>query len=498
MDKIDLLAHKYHPERSDNFSCHLEQATRLKQWIQEFSSGQQQSKQPYEYDDSYSESELTNDSLVRNVKNCVLLSGPPGVGKTSLVYTIANELKLHVIESHPSEKRDSKLFSMLKLTNQKGKINPIAKLFQAAKQQQQEQHISTRIKRRKLAEAPTVNQPQLLSLKSDTSMILFDDIDVVFEEDGPFLKSLVDFIRESKRPVVLTATQSIDYIKQILVNCEHIHLDKPTLESCGKLLTKVCKQENYLKVNRNSRCLSIAEHLNCDIRQCLNTIHFYGHQSDESLDNYLENNYILPEFSRLNLVSECCKNDENGFILDCYTNSSLVDLIDSKLNLINRSILLENWLEGRPSIRNEEYKFEYDLGEQIRESIVELTERVHSSELMKNDDFRKHKRRFRRKMDEFETEVVQRINRKIKSRIEPPEKEFYIDMVPMFSEIVELEAQKKINNQMNGISNGSRRSRRMPSYLDTIEIIPLEQDDIGVIHQGLLDPEDIDNVRNCF
>uniref|UniRef100_A0A6G1SG33 ATPase family AAA domain-containing protein 5 n=1 Tax=Aceria tosichella TaxID=561515 RepID=A0A6G1SG33_9ACAR len=435
----DLLAHKYRPTSVETIGCHREQAKRLRQWILEFTNaprndsrhGNGGSSSDSDYDEC---GHASDDSGAedQSARRCVLITGPPGIGKTSLVYMIANELRMHIVESHPSEKRDFKLFKTLKLANQKGKINPIAKLFQMTQQKptnqpQGQRTRNPRVKRRKLEQTTngTSNggdQKEVkntgLSLSGDSSIVLFDDVDVVFEEDGPFLKSLAEFIRDSKRPVIVTATRFIENIKSNLVHFEHIQLNRPPLDDCVRILRDICRKEKYYKLDKMTNCRIIAKRFNCDIRQCLNMIHFYGEKASyfiESDTNDIQD--ITPNFSRLSGHLEYLKalkeddektdieegpdDDEATIILapptayphdvtpttlSCYDTISLIDLMDSTFDFANRAALLNRWLDGKPSDRARDQSCGHELGEEIRKSIVELTHNLYRRDLTTNDE----------------------------------------------------------------------------------------------------------------
>lgn len=531
---MDLLTHRYRPNSTENFGCNPGEARRLREWIQDFlrasgasatgSKHKRKKKQTSNnLDDTSSDTDSNCSDDIGNIdliNKCALITGPPGIGKTSLVYSVANELKLHVIESHPSEKRDFKLFSTLKLANQKGKINPIAKLFQAAqtnndrkheieKKQQINMTTGSRSKKRIKLSNPlqTIpsqqatthkeqtqqilqhNETQGLSLSGDSSILLFDDIDVVFDEDGPFIKSLVEFIKETKRPVVMTATKSIEFIKDALVCFEHIELRRPLVEDCAKLLSNICKTEQYSQISKITNCRQLADHLNCDIRQCLNRIHFFGDQANKNLTAQVDiGTYVQADLLKLQLDDLLAYKRDNDNLLNCFTTTSLIDIMDFKLNMRDKGELLYRWLDGKPSYRNEEFTSDLDLGQQIRESILELNDKIAQDELMTEEhiaEIKDWKEAISRKYHK----MASCVNERIKSRIEPPDREFYIDIVPQFCELVTLEQKHKIKMVMSGASG--RRSRRNFGYLDSIAVY-LDSRDFKTLSDGMLDLTKLD------
>ncbi|KAK2605555.1 hypothetical protein N8I77_008384 [Diaporthe amygdali] len=161
--------------------------------------------------------------------NTVVLSGPHGCGKTAAVYAIAKELDFEVFEINPGSRRNGK--------DVLDKIGDMTRNHLVQHQQTagpttestiNEEDVAEDIKSGKQATmasffkpkqapkpAPKIKKPapkeeaeKLEAKKSPKnqkqSLILLDEIDVLYEEDKNFWSAVFGLIAQSKRPFILT------------------------------------------------------------------------------------------------------------------------------------------------------------------------------------------------------------------------------------------------------------------------------------------------------
>uniref|UniRef100_A0A224YIA3 ATPase family AAA domain-containing protein 5-like n=1 Tax=Rhipicephalus zambeziensis TaxID=60191 RepID=A0A224YIA3_9ACAR len=94
---------KYKPSKSCPFVGNDATIAELRSWLSQWKNKPSNAERSNSRH-SLSESEDSTDGL----SNCYLLSGPPGVGKTSSVYYLAEELGFKVLEVHASSERPGK------------------------------------------------------------------------------------------------------------------------------------------------------------------------------------------------------------------------------------------------------------------------------------------------------------------------------------------------------------------------------------------------------
>lgn len=159
--------------------------------------------------------------------NIILLVGDSGVGKTAAVYTIAEQLHYQVFEINAGSKRSGKeivsmvgemtkshlvrfqapvvpsIFSNTTKNSKKKKLKPTfapsaAQLPSQEKKRKTDGLLShfSRVKEPESKKQPVNNTQQ--------SLILLEEVDLLFEEDKGFWASVIDLSQKSKRPIVMT------------------------------------------------------------------------------------------------------------------------------------------------------------------------------------------------------------------------------------------------------------------------------------------------------
>lgn len=111
------------------------------------------------------------------------------------------------------------------------------------------------------------------SKKTATSLILFEEVDVIFDDDSGFLAAIKTFMSTTKRPVILT-TSDPAFSAMFDGIFEEIHFKKPSAVNVGSYLQLLCLAEDTR--TRPSDVNSLLKLNSCDIRQSLLQLQFWA------------------------------------------------------------------------------------------------------------------------------------------------------------------------------------------------------------------------------
>lgn len=160
--------------------------------------------------------QVKNESIKSNI---VLLAGDCGVGKTTLVYTAAEQLGYEVFEINPGSRRSGKdIMSMVgEMTKshlvtfasqkveepalkkpKKRILNPCLSSKAVSKE---ENGLMKNFLRTK-SQPPPIKRQQ--SSEPKQSLILLEEVDILFEDDKAFWTSVIELSQKSKRPIIMT------------------------------------------------------------------------------------------------------------------------------------------------------------------------------------------------------------------------------------------------------------------------------------------------------
>ncbi|UCD02569.1 MAG: AAA family ATPase, partial [Promethearchaeota archaeon] len=77
----------------------------IKDFFEERKRINRENKRIREFNRTAIEKEQKEELKIAPEKSAVLLEGPPGIGKTSIVYALANDLNMEVVETNASDTR---------------------------------------------------------------------------------------------------------------------------------------------------------------------------------------------------------------------------------------------------------------------------------------------------------------------------------------------------------------------------------------------------------
>ncbi|XP_030839835.1 ATPase family AAA domain-containing protein 5 [Strongylocentrotus purpuratus] len=290
------------------------------------SKGSRRIESDDESDDDFCCSDIEDSDEEDGLCNTILLSGPHGVGKTSLVYACAQELGFEVFEVNASSRRNgrqilaelgegtqshqvarqpglsstrffnqfpSKSVSTKPASPKKKKKPALPKAFAGFVKIGSSSSSSTKrspVKKASVKKSPkkaikqspikkiSSSQPpgsQAASTKpkiTSTSLILFDEVDIIFEEDKGFLSTVMSFMESSKRPIVLT-TSDPRFSFSLTSRYDELTFKPPPLNPLVSHLKLLCLAEDVPISHQDLRL--VAEFFDRDIRRCLQHLQFW-------------------------------------------------------------------------------------------------------------------------------------------------------------------------------------------------------------------------------
>jgi replication factor C large subunit len=176
----------------------------------------------------------------RHTKKAVLLYGPPGVGKTTLVNAAANEFSLRVIEMNASDTRSEKA------------INAVAK------------------------PATSFVALDTFSTESKGNILFMDEVDgIAGNEDRGGVSAIVKIVEESRVPVIMAANDpELAKLRPLKKISTLIRFQQVRIPLIIAMLQKICQKEH---IKAEFEALErIAQNSRGDVRSAINDLQSLG------------------------------------------------------------------------------------------------------------------------------------------------------------------------------------------------------------------------------
>lgn len=250
-------------------------------------------------------------------KNVVLITGPHGCGKSAMVYAVAKELGFQIFEINSGSRRSGKDIqdkvgdmSENHLVSRKG-AEDLSKLNGApAEDTDSERHSkalqedlesgrqgtmtsffkssapkkgqpTAKVKANGARKAPNPTQATIPGTRAERksqkqSLILFEEADVLFDEDQQFWNQVSKLASQSKRPIVITANNEA-LIPPGLPLAAILRLSPPPLDLATDYMLVLAGREGHV-LERNA-VSSLYESKNYDLRACITELNVWCQMS---------------------------------------------------------------------------------------------------------------------------------------------------------------------------------------------------------------------------
>ncbi|KMQ92272.1 atpase family aaa domain-containing protein 5, partial [Lasius niger] len=223
---------KYKPMSAEEIVGNEEAAGKLKDWLSGWTASL--TKDDGSSGDEFYSSDCSSSCNNRENNQIAVLLGPHGSGKTASIYAIAEELGYSVLEVNASSRRTGK------------KI--LKELEEATKS-----HRIKKSKHKSPFERVPANENETPKI-SQNSLILLEDIDLIFEEDEGFVSAAYQLASNTKRPIVITCRDTCPHLSKMAPQQNKIYFQKVSGSRVSTLLELISLAETNRRLPYN--CLT--------------------------------------------------------------------------------------------------------------------------------------------------------------------------------------------------------------------------------------------------
>ncbi|XP_056852009.1 replication factor C subunit 1 [Raphanus sativus] len=332
---------KYRPKLPNEIVGNQSMVTELHNWLSHWHDQSRDTGSNFFFSISKGKGKKYNDA---GVKKAVLLSGTPGIGKTTSAKLVSQMLGFQAVEVNASDSR--------------GKANSnIAKGIGGS--------IANTVKELVNNEALASNIDRS---KHPKTVLIMDEVDGMSAGDRGGVADLIASIKMSKIPIICICNDRYSQKLKSLANyCLPLNFRKPTKQQMAKRLTHIAKAEG-LEVN-DIALEELAERVNGDIRLALNQLQYMS----------LSMSVIKYDDIRQRLLSSAKDEDISPFTavdkLFGYNGGKLrmderIDLSMSDFDLVPL-LIQENYLNYRPSSAGKDEAKRMELLARAAESVAD-------------------------------------------------------------------------------------------------------------------------------
>lgn len=313
-----IWTEKYRPKVPNEMIGNQSLVTQLHNWLKNWN-------EQFHDTGNKGKGKKQNDSTV---KKAVLLSGPPGIGKTTSAKLVSKMLGFQAIEVNASDNRgkaDAKIFKGISGSN----ANCIKELISN--------------------EALGFEMDRSKHLKT---VLIMDEVDGMSAGDRGGVADLIASIKISKIPIICICNDRYSQKLKSLVNyCLLLSFRKPTKQQMAKRLIQVANAEG-LQVNEIA-LEELAERVNGDMRMALNQLHYMS--LSMSVINYDDVRQRLQGSAKDEDISPFTAVDKLfGFSGGKLRMDERIDLSMSDPDLVPL-LIQENYINYRPSSLGKDY-----------------------------------------------------------------------------------------------------------------------------------------------